>query len=89
MRTLLLCYIGINEFFVNSLVASLISLMLLHHIRDIKDPELSSTLEELRVVTEDAIEVDDKRGYVRYKIRKYIFSLVVDLSNLYKLSSLM
>ncbi|EPS70065.1 hypothetical protein M569_04694 [Genlisea aurea] len=35
------------------------------HIRDIKDPEHPFSLEQLKVVTEDAIEVDDKRSYVR------------------------
>ncbi|KAI7733038.1 hypothetical protein M8C21_029831 [Ambrosia artemisiifolia] len=40
-------------------------LMFLHHIRDIKDPEHPYSLEELKVITEDAVEVDDKRSYVR------------------------
>ncbi|XP_073125410.1 protein AE7-like isoform X2 [Henckelia pumila] len=35
------------------------------HIRDIKDPEHPYTLEELKVVTEDSIEVDDKQSYLR------------------------
>ncbi|XP_021818861.1 protein AE7-like [Prunus avium] len=35
------------------------------HIRDIKDPEHPYSLEELKVITEDAIEVDDSRGSVR------------------------
>ncbi|ONI01664.1 hypothetical protein PRUPE_6G151700 [Prunus persica] len=35
------------------------------HIRDIKDPEHPYSLEELKVITEDAIEVDDSRGYIR------------------------
>uniref|UniRef100_A0A2P2J949 MIP18 family protein At1g68310-like n=1 Tax=Rhizophora mucronata TaxID=61149 RepID=A0A2P2J949_RHIMU len=35
------------------------------HIRDIKDPEHPYSLEELKVVAEDAIEVDDLHGYVR------------------------
>ncbi|XP_062146575.1 protein AE7-like [Alnus glutinosa] len=35
------------------------------HIRDIKDPEHPYSLEELKVITEDAIEVDDKQSYVR------------------------
>ncbi|XP_011074706.1 protein AE7 [Sesamum indicum] len=35
------------------------------HIRDIKDPEHPYSLEELKVISEDAIEVDDKRSYVR------------------------
>ncbi|KAH7836276.1 hypothetical protein Vadar_034272 [Vaccinium darrowii] len=32
---------------------------------DIKDPEHPYSLEELKVITEDAIELDDKRNYVR------------------------
>ncbi|GLT80621.1 hypothetical protein SLA2020_520520 [Shorea laevis] len=32
---------------------------------DIKDPEHPYSLEELKVITEDAIEVDDKQSYVR------------------------
>ncbi|KAG8657846.1 hypothetical protein MANES_03G078116v8 [Manihot esculenta] len=32
---------------------------------DIKDPEHPYSLEELKVITEDAIEVDDKNSYVR------------------------
>ncbi|KAJ4842574.1 hypothetical protein Tsubulata_038311 [Turnera subulata] len=43
----------------------LIFLTFSHHIRDIKDPEHPYSLEELKVITEDAIEVDDKRSYVR------------------------
>lgn len=35
------------------------------HLRDIKDPEHPYSLEELKVITEDAIELDDKRNYVR------------------------
>lgn len=35
------------------------------HIRDIKDPEHPYSLEELKVITEDAIEVDDKCSHVR------------------------
>ncbi|KAJ4959248.1 hypothetical protein NE237_026359 [Protea cynaroides] len=35
------------------------------HVRDIKDPEHPYSLEELKVITEDSIEVDDKRNYVR------------------------
>ncbi|PSS01358.1 hypothetical protein CEY00_Acc22716 [Actinidia chinensis var. chinensis] len=35
------------------------------HLRDIKDPEHPYSLEELKVITEDAIEVDDKHNYVR------------------------
>ncbi|KAK4593990.1 hypothetical protein RGQ29_017886 [Quercus rubra] len=35
------------------------------HVRDIKDPEHPYSLEELKVITEDAIEVDDQQSYVR------------------------
>lgn len=42
-----------------------VSLTFLNHIRDIKDPEHPYSLEDLKVITEDAIEVDDKRSYVR------------------------
>ncbi|CAA2972489.1 protein AE7 [Olea europaea var. sylvestris] len=35
------------------------------HIRDIKDPEHPYSLEELKVITEDAIEVDDTKSHVR------------------------
>lgn len=35
------------------------------HIRDIKDPEHPYSLEELKVITEEAVEVDDNRSYVR------------------------
>ncbi|XP_006352655.1 protein AE7-like [Solanum tuberosum] len=35
------------------------------YLRDIKDPEHPYSLEELKVITEDAIEVDDKRSHVR------------------------
>ncbi|KAH7514855.1 hypothetical protein FEM48_Zijuj11G0134800 [Ziziphus jujuba var. spinosa] len=37
----------------------------INHIRDIKDPEHPYSLEELKVISEDAIEVDDHRSYVR------------------------
>ncbi|XP_019420982.1 PREDICTED: protein AE7-like [Lupinus angustifolius] len=35
------------------------------HLRDIKDPEHPYSLEELKVITEEAVEVDDKKSYVR------------------------
>ncbi|XP_028759453.1 protein AE7 isoform X2 [Neltuma alba] len=35
------------------------------HIRDIRDPEHPNSLEELGVITEDALEVDDQHSYVR------------------------
>ncbi|XP_049377721.1 protein AE7 [Solanum stenotomum] len=35
------------------------------HIRDIKDPEHPYSLEELKVITENAVDVDDQRSYVR------------------------
>lgn len=61
--------------------------MLLQHIRDIKDPEHPYSLEELKVITEDAVEVDDKRSYVRYKNREYILFVCIQLpiSYLYQL----
>ncbi|XP_028759451.1 protein AE7-like [Neltuma alba] len=37
------------------------------HIRDIRDPEYPNSLEELRVITEDAIELDDQHSYVGYR----------------------
>ncbi|KAF5938799.1 hypothetical protein HYC85_023058 [Camellia sinensis] len=37
----------------------------LHHLRDIKYPEHPYSLEELKVISEDAIEVDDKHNCVR------------------------
>jgi len=36
-----------------------------HHIRDIKDPEHPYSLEELKVITVEAVEVDDQLNYVR------------------------
>ncbi|RZC47151.1 hypothetical protein C5167_040088 [Papaver somniferum] len=39
---------------------------ILHHIRDIKDPEHPNyTLEQLQVITEDSVEIDDKHSHVR------------------------
>lgn len=35
------------------------------HVRDIKDPEHPYSLEELKVVTEDSVEVDNKSNHVR------------------------
>ncbi|KAL6276713.1 hypothetical protein ACE6H2_020314 [Prunus campanulata] len=49
----------------NMLLNPLTNKKFLHHIRDIKDPEHPYSLEELKVITEDAIEVDDGRGYIR------------------------
>lgn len=43
----------------------LISLTISNHVRDIKDPEHPYSLEELKVVTEDAIDVDDEQSHVR------------------------
>ncbi|KAG6633730.1 hypothetical protein CIPAW_12G069300 [Carya illinoinensis] len=37
----------------------------IERLRDIKDPEHPYSLEELKVITEDAIEVDDVQSYVR------------------------
>lgn len=55
----------LRKIFEASFVVCFFSLTFLNHIRDIKDPEHPYSLEELKVITEDAIEVDDKRGYVR------------------------
>jgi hypothetical protein len=41
------------------------SLMFLHHIRDIKDPEHPYSLEQLNVVTENSIELNDESNHVR------------------------
>ncbi|XP_042052561.1 protein AE7-like [Salvia splendens] len=46
-------------------VEAIDQLEIFEHIRDVKDPEHPYSLEELKVITEDAIEVDDKRSYVR------------------------
>ncbi|KAH7655394.1 MIP18 family-like protein [Dioscorea alata] len=40
-------------------------LEIFEHVRDIKDPEHPYSLEELKVVTEDSIELDDQQSYVR------------------------
>ncbi|KAM7523069.1 hypothetical protein LguiA_012971 [Lonicera macranthoides] len=37
----------------------------LHHIRDIKDPEHPYSLEELKVISEEAVEVNDENSHVR------------------------
>ncbi|KAI3921438.1 hypothetical protein MKW98_013372 [Papaver atlanticum] len=52
-------------FFLIFVAVIFISLTVLHHIRDIKDPEYPYTLEELQVVTEDSVEINDKRSHVR------------------------
>ncbi|CAD7701630.1 unnamed protein product [Ostreobium quekettii] len=41
------------------------SLEVFEHIRDITDPEHPYSLEQLRVVNEDQIDVDDSSGHVR------------------------
>ncbi|XP_016577548.1 protein AE7 isoform X2 [Capsicum annuum] len=35
------------------------------YLRDIKDPEHPYSLEDLKVLTEDSIEVDDEQSYIR------------------------
>ena len=35
------------------------------YIKDIKDPEHPYSLEQLNVVREEAIEVDDTKGYIK------------------------
>ncbi|KAI3961594.1 hypothetical protein MKW92_032788 [Papaver armeniacum] len=42
-----------------------ISLTVLHHIRDIKDPEYPYSLEQLKVVTEDSVEINDRHSHLR------------------------
>ncbi|KAI3898905.1 hypothetical protein MKW92_010331 [Papaver armeniacum] len=39
--------------------------ILFYRLADIRDPELPNSLEELKVVTEDAVEVNDKNSHVR------------------------
>lgn len=40
------------------------------HIKDIKDPEYPmQSLEDLRIVTEESVEVDDDKSYVRITFR--------------------
>lgn len=41
------------------------SLEIYEHIRDIRDPEHPYTLEQLKVVNEEDIDVDDGQGHVR------------------------
>ena len=41
------------------------ALEIYEHIRDVRDPEHPYTLEQLKVVREEHIEVDDNRGRVR------------------------
>ncbi|KAG2253595.1 hypothetical protein Bca52824_083731 [Brassica carinata] len=38
-------------------------LLFAHHIRDIKDPEHPYSLEQLKVLTEDSVEVDDTKSH--------------------------
>ncbi|KAI3935595.1 hypothetical protein MKW92_018842 [Papaver armeniacum] len=52
-------------FLVGDVVVIFVSLTVLHHIRDIKDPEHPYTLEQLQVVTEDSVEINDKHSHVR------------------------
>ncbi|WZZ06130.1 protein AE7 [Brassica napus] len=40
-------------------------LKIFDHIRNIKDPERPSSLEHLKVLTKDSVEVDDDKSYVR------------------------
>ena len=58
-----LLYHASEVFFI--LAIWLCSLTFLHHIRDIKDPEHPYSLEQLNVVTEDSVELNDERNYVR------------------------
>ncbi|KAI3893162.1 hypothetical protein MKX03_020187, partial [Papaver bracteatum] len=62
---------GVHKYLVlfeirSTYVAIFISLTVLHHIRDIKDPEYPNyTLEQLQVVTEVSVEIDVKHSHVR------------------------
>ena len=47
------------------LLILLFSLTFLNHVKDIKDPKHPYSLEELKVIIEDAIDVDDQQSYVR------------------------
>ena len=58
-----LLYHASEVFFI--LAIWLCSLTFLHHIRDIKDPEHPYSLEQLNVVSEDSVELNDERNYVR------------------------
>ena len=40
-------------------------MFMMQHVRDVTDPEHPYTLEQLKVVSEDAITVKDKEGIVR------------------------
>ncbi len=40
----------------------------MQHVRDVTDPEHPYTLEQLKVVNEDAITVKDEEGIVRYAL---------------------
>ncbi|KAI3890251.1 hypothetical protein MKX03_021255 [Papaver bracteatum] len=56
----------VRNYAISPLEAIFISLTVLHHIRDIKDPEYPNyTLEQLQVVTEVSVEIDDKHSHVR------------------------
>ncbi|KAK1262818.1 MIP18 family protein [Acorus gramineus] len=55
----------IDQLEIFDILRLLFALTILNHVRDIKDPEHPYSLEELKVITEDAIEVDDKQSYVR------------------------
>ncbi|MCL7024512.1 hypothetical protein MKW94_017728 [Papaver nudicaule] len=55
----------VQAFFLCTKAVIFIFLTVLQHIRDIKDPEHPYSLEELKVVTEDAVEVNDKNSHVR------------------------
>ncbi|CAL0311788.1 unnamed protein product [Lupinus luteus] len=49
-----------------------VSFTFTNHLRDIKDPEHPESLEEFGVVTEEGIEVDDQKSYVRVTFKPTI-----------------
>ncbi|GER37820.1 MIP18 family protein At1g68310 [Striga asiatica] len=64
--SILLTHRGNNEIVENLMLQNILySLNFKQHIRDIKDPEHPYSLEQLKVVSEDAIEVDDEKSHLR------------------------
>lgn len=53
----------------------------LHHIRYIKDPERPSSLEHLKVLTKDSVEVNDDKSYVRYVENEPLVILCMNIKN--------
>ncbi|XP_051129677.1 protein AE7-like [Andrographis paniculata] len=55
----------IDQLEIFDILQCILCVSIVHHIRDIKDPEHPYSLEELKVITEDSIEVEDGRSSVR------------------------